>query len=370
MTHKKSVIVFRKQILPYSETFIAAQGKLLQQYRPVFTGYKNDLSGREMLEGYPCYVLEEYTKIFQLSKFLTRHGFTNQGWLNDIKQQSPSVIHAHFLKDGLDALILKEKLSLPLITTLHGHDITKKEKKSLLTKSRSYFFERVDKVIAVSDYIYNHAIQNGCPEKKLIKHSIGIDIQKFTHNKCESETVELLFVGRLTEKKGCIYLLQAMSILKGRYPDIKLTIVGDGPLRNKLASKAQENQLNVDFVGKEPAEKIRARLAKTWVFVAPSITTDNGDAEGLGMVFLEAQALKTPVVSYRSGGVVEAVKDGVTGLLSKEKDIGSLAENITYFIENSNARVEFGNRGRERVEKKFDIRKQCLLLENIYDSIR
>jgi glycosyltransferase involved in cell wall biosynthesis len=366
----ESAIIFRKQILPYSETFIAAQGKFLQKYTPLFTGYKNDLSGRKLLQNNPCLVLEEYTRSIELAKLSARLGLVNRSWLNAIRQYSPSIIHAHFLKDGIEALMLKEKLSLPLITTLHGHDITKKERKSLLIKSRSHFFARVDKVIAVSDYIYQKSLNSGCPEDKLVKHSIGIDIQQFTQEKSESELPELLFVGRLTGKKGCIYLLQAMLILKTRYPDIKLTIVGDGPLKKGLVSYAKENSLNVDFVGKEPAERIRSRLARSWVFVAPSITAENGDAEGLGMVFLEAQALKTPVASFRSGGVVEAVKDGTTGLLAEEKDVASLADNIAYFIDSESTRIEYGANGRERVEQKFDIRKQCLLLEDIYDSVR
>lgn len=370
MTNRESAIIFRKQILPYSETFIAAQGKYLHKYTPLYTGFKNNLSGRKMLQDYPCVVLQDYARSLELSKLSARLGLVNGAWLNAIRQHSPSIIHAHFLKDGIDALTLKSKLSLPLVTTLHGHDITKKERKSLLGKSRSHFFAKVDKVIAVSDYIYQQALDNGCPEDKLVKHSIGIDIQQFTQEKSESDSPELLFVGRLTEKKGCIYLLQAMLILKSRYPEIKLSIVGDGPLKQSLDTYVKQNNLNVDFVGKEPAERIRSRLARSWVFVAPSITAENGDAEGLGMVFLEAQALKTPVASFRSGGVVEAVKDGVTGLLADEKDVAALAENIACFIDSHTTRIEFGSRGRERVERKFDIRKQCLLLEDIYDSVR
>lgn len=370
MKNKDSAIIFRKQILPYSETFIADQGRFLKKYNAIYTGFNNNHSGKDMLGDAPCYVLEDYVKNILTSKALTQLGIFNQQWLDDIQQHSPSIIHAHFLKDGIDALALKEKLSIPLITTLHGHDITKKEKRFIFKKSRSAFFERVDKVIAVSDYIYGRALNNGCPDEKIIKHTIGIDIQKFTLEKCENDSPELLFVGRLTDKKGCIYLLEAMSILKTKYPDIKLTIIGDGALKNNLIEKARKNRLNVDFAGQETAEQIKSRLAKTWIFVVPSITSDNGNAEGLGMVFLEAQALKTPVVSFRSGGVVEAVEDGVTGLLSEEKDIEALAENIAYFIESESARHEFGARGRQRIEKYFDIRKQCLLLENIYDSVR
>ena len=87
------------------------------------------------------------------------------------------------------------------------------------------------------------------------------------------------------------------------------------------------------------------------------------------MVFLEAQALQTPVVSFRSGGVVEAVEDGVSGLLSDEKDVASLADNIASLLENSTLRHNMGAEGRKRVEQHFDVRRQCAELERIYDGL-
>ena len=88
------------------------------------------------------------------------------------------------------------------------------------------------------------------------------------------------------------------------------------------------------------------------------------------MVFLEAQALETPVVSFRSGGVVEAVADESTGLLCAEKDVDALAANIATLLENSDLRHNMGRQGRARVERDFDVRKQCARLERIYDELR
>jgi glycosyltransferase involved in cell wall biosynthesis len=367
---KKSVLIFRKSMLPYSETFIADQGRFLESYRPVFTGFRNNLTGKQMLKDSNCLVLEDYVQSLQLAKKLYRLGMFNKQWLHEISGFSPSIIHAHFLNDGFDAMKLSNKLDIPLITTVHGHDITKRERKSFFSISRHEFFVKTSKIIAVSDYIYERALLAGCPEHKLVKHSIGIDLEKFSGQVKEAEEPELLFVGRLVEKKGCIYLLQALSVLKNKYPQIRLTIVGEGPLRSKLVSMTENMKLNVDFVGKESANQIRDRLSKAWMFVAPSITAENGDAEGLGMVFLEAQALKTPVVSFKSGGVVEAVENEVTGLLSEEKDVNGLVESIRFFLDNPGARKEYGERGRQRVESLFDIRKQCVILENMYDSVK
>ncbi|MDH3760537.1 MAG: glycosyltransferase [Gammaproteobacteria bacterium] len=226
----------------------------------------------------------------------------------------------------------------------------------------------MDKVIAVSDFIAEQALARGCPEQKLVQHYIGIDMEKFSQPKNESAEPSLLFVGRLVEKKGCTYLLQAMEQLKSRFPELKLTVVGDGGLKSSLQQEAVSRKLDVDFTGTASASEIRQQLASCWLFVAPSITAESGDAEGLGMVFLEAQALQTPVVSFRSGGLVEAVVEGETALLSEEKDVAGLAQNIAQLLENSSLRHNMGKAGRKRVEQLFDVRKQCAKLESIYSE--
>jgi glycosyltransferase involved in cell wall biosynthesis len=278
-------------------------------------------------------------------------------------------VHAHFFNDGLDAIPIGGRLDIPVITTVHGHDITKHENAVAQSTTNRRFFERVDRIIAVSEFMAEQALARGCPEQKLVQHYIGIDLEKFTQEKNETETPSLLFVGRLVEKKGCTYLLQAMEQLKSRFPELRLTIIGEGDLKSTLRQEANSRQINVEFAGTAAPAEIREQLSRSWLFVAPSITAQSGDTEGLGMVFLEAQALQTPVVSFRSGGLVEAVEEGVTALLSKEKDVAGLADNIASLLENSRLRHNMGIEGRRRVEQNFDVRKQCAKLESIYDSL-
>jgi glycosyltransferase involved in cell wall biosynthesis len=352
-----TVAIFRKRLLSYSETFIADQGQLLPTFRPLFCGYREDPSGLKMLENATTLLLDDYSRLPSLSKLMLRQGFKGgSAWLEAIASHAPALIHAHFFNDGLDAVKIGQRLKLPVITTVHGHDITKHENAS----------QSPDRIIAVSDFIAEQALARGCPEHKLLQHYIGIDLEKFTQPKNETEEPTLLFVGRLVEKKGCTYLLQAMERLKPRFPDLRLTIIGEGDLKPALQQEALSRQLNIDFAGTASAVEIRQQLARCWLFVAPSITAASGDAEGLGMVFLEAQALQTPVVSFRSGGLVEAVVEGETALLSEEKDVAGLAQNITDLLENQSLRHNMGKAGRERVEQHFDVRKQCAKLESIY----
>ena len=364
------VAIFRKRLLSYSETFIADQGQLLPNYRPVFCGFHKDVSGIEMISGSTSILLEEHSTFAVAEKLMFRFGISSsRKWLDKIRRQHPDLIHAHFFNDGLDAIELGKQLDLPVITTVHGHDITKHENAVAQNSTNRRFFDRVDRIIAVSEFMAKQALARGCPESKLLQHYIGIDLEKFTQQKDESEQPSLLFVGRLVEKKGCTYLLQAMEHLQKRFPDLRLTIMGEGELKSSLQQEAAARQLNVHFTGAATAAEIRQQLAHSWLFVAPSITAASGDMEGLGMVFLEAQALQTPVVSFRSGGLVEAVEEEKTALLSAEKDVSGLTENIARLLENSTLRHNMGAEGRKRVEENFDVRKQCAKLETIYAKL-
>ena len=365
-----TIAIFRKRLLSYSETFIADQGRGLPNSTPLFCGFHRDDSGIGMLDGSDCLLLDDHATFAGLSKLLLRQELGGgKRWIEAIRNRNPVLLHAHFFNDGVDAVKLGQKLAIPVVTTVHGHDITKHENAQAGSSGNRRFFDRVDRVIAVSDFIAEQALARGCPEAKLVQHYIGIDLDKFTQQKQESETPSLLFVGRLVEKKGCTYLLQAMEKLKPRFPELRLTIIGTGDLGPALQQEAKERALNVDFAGKATPAEIRDWLARSWLFVAPSISAQSGDAEGLGMVFLEAQALNTPVISFRSGGLVEAVEDGVTALLSDEKDVDGLAENIERLLENQAERHNMGKAGRKRVEEHFDLRKQCAKLESIYHEL-
>ena len=365
-----SVAIFRKRLLSYSETFIADQGQLLPVYRPVYCGFHKDDSGFDMIAGSTSILLEDNSKFTSIEKLMLRFGLgCCDKWLNEIKQQDPALLHAHFFNDGLDAVRIGARLGIPVITTVHGHDITKHENAVAQSTTNRRFFDQVDRIIAVSKFIAEQALARGCPEHKLLQHYIGIDLDKFTQEKNETEAPSLLFVGRLVEKKGCTYLLQAMEQLKPRFPELRLTIVGEGDLKSALQQEVISRGINVDFAGTATPSEIREHLSHNWLFVAPSITAKSGDTEGLGMVFLEAQALQTPVVSFRSGGLVEAVEEGTTALLSEEKDVAGLADNMAGLLENTKLRHHMGAEGRRRVEQYFDVRKQCAKLESIYDSL-
>ncbi|MBD3670259.1 MAG: glycosyltransferase [Gammaproteobacteria bacterium] len=366
----KSVLIFRKRMLPYSETFIADQGRYLSHFTPCFAGFTHDPSGQSYIVDYPSIILEDYAGSFNWAKLKHRLGLTaSRAWLDAMQETSPALIHAHFAIDAIDAMDLSRQLDIPFLATVHGFDITHSGESSYYRKRRDKMFQQAGKIIAVSNYIKQKLLEKGCPEEKIVQHYIGIDVEKFTVEKAESTEPSILFIGRLVEKKGCIYLMDAVEKIGERYPGLAVNIVGTGPLEKELRNKANKLPVAVNFLGKQTPKQIKGLMSSAWVFCTPSITAQNGDAEGLGMVFLEAQSMKTPAVSFGSGGVVEAIAHGETGLLATERDADGLAESLDFFLSSQSHREEYGNKGRQRVLRNFNIREQCKTLESIYQGI-
>jgi glycosyltransferase involved in cell wall biosynthesis len=111
---------------------------------------------------------------------------------------------------------------------------------------------------------------------------------------------------------------------------------------------------------------VRSWLEKARVFCAPSVTTEDGQSEAFGVVFLEAQAMGVPVVSFRHGGIPETMREGVTGLLAEEKDVPGLAEQILRYLSDDKFWDESREEGMQWVRNNFDNSVQTAKLEEIY----
>jgi colanic acid/amylovoran biosynthesis glycosyltransferase len=148
-----------------------------------------------------------------------------------------------------------------------------------------------------------------------------------------------------------------------------LVVIGDGPLRQAYESQALALGLRCRFLGTQPVNVVRDWMARAAVFCVPSVVAASGDAEGFGIVFIEAQAMGLPVVSTFSGGISEAVRDGETGLLVQERDSLGLAEAILSLLGNQELWQRFSIAGRRRVEDHFNLTQQTTRLENLFEPL-
>jgi glycosyltransferase involved in cell wall biosynthesis len=285
-------------------------------------------------------------------------------------------VHAHFGSGGALALPIAKRRNLPLIVTFHGSDATMKDEWSVKShfSQRLYLQKRKDLAnygrmfLAVSGFVKEKLVAVGFSEHKVQIYHIGIDPDFFQPVPLNREPL-VVFVGRLEKNKGCDYLILAMAKVQQKSPNAELVVIGDGIERQRLENLAREVDCRCRFVGTAGPTHVKEWLNKAQVFCVPSVTAESGISEGFGLVFVEAQAMGVPVVSFRTGGIPEAVEDGVTGFLGKERDWEFLANKIRFLLENPDIRQRFAGAGRSRVCALFDLAKQARSLEAIYKRV-
>ncbi len=363
------VLIFTKRVLPRSNTFVAAQGNNLPSFSPTYIGLRNDSGGINLIEGKATCVQADVEPMAVLSRLLLDScQILTPRWQKALAANHADVIHAHFGKGGYYCAPIAKKLELPLVTTFHGSDVTQKDKFSFNSKHRHITFAQSAKIIAVSQFLKRKLLSRGCPEDKIIQHYIGIDNQFFAPAAQRFEQPTILFVGRLIEQKGCQYLLQAMKTINQRLPDAQLIIAGYGSYQDKLQLLANE-VTNVTFAGAQNRVQVKELMSKAWVTCLPSIVMDRGNEEGMPTVCVESQAVGTPVVAFDTGGVGEGVVQEKTGLLSEQKNVAQLAENLLTVLQSTALRTQLSQAGITHVNQNFNIRRQCQKLEDIYQNV-
>lgn len=371
----KSALIFRESLLPKSETFIVDQASALRRYRPVLTGLYRVPSGKQ--SGFEEVLLTERAGTLGRAAVLSyRYLNFAPGFFHRLHAISPSLIHAHFATDAVNALALADALKIPLVVSLHGYDATTTDAHFASTpRGRSYLrrrerlFRRASRFLCVSEFIRQKALAAGYPAEKLTVHYTGVDRSRFQPVAgIERDPYRILFVGRLVEKKGCADLVAAMEKVQAVVPQAHLEVIGDGPLLPKLQTFARERKIAVNFRGAQDHAEVCRSMARSRVLCNPSVAAPNGDSEGFGMVFAEAQALGTPVVSTRHGGIPEAVCDGYTGLLCNEHDPQQLSEALLRFLQDDAFWTASSRCAVEWVEKNFDLHTQTARLEQIYEE--
>ena len=371
MSRSPNILVYRNMLLNASETFIKEQTESLRQFIPYYAGLR--LKGEIPLPADRTLFLSKGSLFGKVKERVAQtYGFPCS-FVRKVRHLNPMLVHSHFGQDAAVVLPLVEQLSLPLIVTFHGFDITTRDECADSSLTQRIYFQRRSALrkkaalfIAVSRFIQKHLIEKGFPEEKIRLHYIGVDTQYFSPQRLPAEGNVVLFVGRLVEKKGCQYLIDAVSRIQNHLPDLQLVVIGDGPLRSSLETIASRKLRNALFLGWQTHEAVRAWMQKARVFCVPSHTARSGDSEGFGIVFAEAQAVGLPVVSFASGGVPEAVAHAETGLLAPEGNLDELAGHLFRLLSDQELWQSFSHRGRDRICRLFDLQSQSSRLEELY----
>ncbi len=283
------------------------------------------------------------------------------------------VIQCHFGSMGNLGVLLRELGAIEgkIVTTFHGSDMS-----YYLRKHNSniydHLLEKGDLFLPVSEKWKEKLIKMGCDERKIVVHRMGVDLSKFLfspHRK--SKNIKLLSIGRFIEKKGIEYGIRAVAKTLKKYSNVEYNIIGDGPLKSRFEDLIKEFEVRrkIKLLGWKTQLGIRKLMKESDIMIAPSVTSSNGDQEGIPVILIESLATGLPVVTTWHSGIPELVQDKKSGFLVPEKDVERLADRIKYLIEHPEIRSVLALSGRKYVEAHYDIEKLNDRLVKRYEGL-
>ena len=215
--------------------------------------------------------------------------------------------------------------------------------------------------ICVSDFVREQLVGRGFPGEKLVVHRFGVNFDTPQEAADEGDRY-VLFAGRFVEKKGILYLIEAMRRLDGEGRDLRLVLIGSGPLDAEVRRAASALK-SVEFIPWVPNNELRRWMRGALAFCVPSVQAADGDAEGLPTVVLEAMAAGTPVIGSRHAGIGEAIEHERTGFLVEGRDPEALAAALRRLDDEPGLRRRLGDNARTVALDRFDAVKQSQRLE-------
>ncbi len=280
-------------------------------------------------------------------------------------------VHCHFATHpAVVGWVVHELTGIPFSFTAHGSDLHR-DREMLATKVGGAAF-----VVAISDYNREVIVDECGPEirdRVQVVHC-GIDSRQLPRRarapRQPGSPLHLCCIGTLHEVKGQAVAIEACRRLVDAGVDVRATLVGDGPDRDRLVALAAERGLadRVRITGRVPRPEVRAVLEGADVLVAPSVPTANGRREGIPVAILEAMAVGVPVVASRLSGIPEAVRDGVTGLLAEPGDAAGVATAVERLADDPAEGERLADQAAAAVASDFDVDRSAARLVALFSE--
>ena len=297
--------------------------------------------------------------------------FWRAGWLaRELEQAGVTHLHAHFAHGPASVAHFVHLLTgLPYSVTAHAKDIYTSPPDRLALRLRAARF-----VVTCTGYNaqYLAGLMGTAAAQRLHRIYHGVDLHKFGPNSCTApgsrtpgDTPTILAVGRLVEKKGYPYLIDACRLLIDRGYDVRLRIVGGGEMKEALRRHIAEVGLDerIELLGARPQDEVIELYRTATVFALPCVVLDNGDRDGIPNVLVEAMRLGLPVVSTAVSGIPELVVDEETGLLVPPRDTGALESALARLLDDAELRARLAAGAAHRVAHEFDLAANATMLK-------
>lgn len=278
-------------------------------------------------------------------------------WYSLVRFRDFDMVHVQWpIPNGLGALFLKKLYGVPYINTIHGEEVYLAKRYHMQFALR-WLVNNSSKTITNSSATLKACVDAGLDEDKLEVIPFGVDTEFFRPIDVprSDNYFHVLSVGYLIERKGHEYLIRAVKEIVNERDDVRLKIVGSGPLEGKLKSLISDLDLEayVEIIKNVSDDELLRLYNSSDVFVLPAVVDSQGNTEGLGVVLLEAMACKLPVIGASVGGISDIIRDKYTGLLFDEKNIHRLKKLIINLYESKNLRDHLSISGYNYVIRKF-----------------
>lgn len=285
--------------------------------------------------------------------------------------EKPDIIHFEWNFAAVDYLPLFDLLDCPIVISCRGsqiHVAPHNPENSNKVKKLPATFQRAAAVHCVSQAICEDAIKYGLDPKKAWIIRPAVDPDFFVPNPESIQATDnfrVITTGSLIWQKGHEYALQAINLLKDRHIDVRFTIIGDGPERQRVLYTIQDLGLEkeVQLVGSVPPAHVRDLLQQADIFLLSSLS------EGISNAVLEAMACGLPVVTTDCGGMREAVTDGIEGFTVPVRDPETMAAALAKLARDPELRSRMGRAARDRILKQFTLAQQTAAFIELYQSL-
>lgn len=285
-----------------------------------------------------------------------------------------SVINPHWLiPQGFAAVIagIVTRREPVIVCTVHGGDIFSLNG-LFFDYIKRFTIKRLRAVIVVSQAMKEKVLSLGVDEKSVYVIPMGVDLKnRFVLSSDVKGKRSILFVGRLVEKKGLKYLIDAFHEIQIKYPEASLVIVGKGPEEKNIRKQISNYQIesSVKLFGAVTHDILHKVYKSHSIAVFPFIEDSTGDMEGFGLVMVEAMGCGCAVVASGLPAVHDIIIDNETGLLVEQKNSSDIVKKISVLFDNSEILESLSRQGRRYVEDRFDWsvteKKYCALFNSI-----
>jgi len=273
------------------------------------------------------------------------------------RRQHYDVVHVHWpVPNALFGWLIRRACGARLVTSWYGAEL-RLVKGSLpwLRPFLRWALGTSDQVVAISSHTAREVAEVSAVRPRVIPYTIGFAAAgDAVARTAPRDGLGVLFVGRLVERKGVRYLIEAVQRL-APHRRARLVIIGDGPERERLAEQVRRGGLEgrVELRGRVSDRELRQAYADASVLVLPAIVDTRGDTEGLGVVLLEAMSYRVPVVASDLGGITDIVTGEENGLLVPPADAAALAAALERLAADAALAGRLGNAGYRVVQERF-----------------